>query len=219
MIETKVKKKSPWRALAGAAIVVSVATIAGQSVIASLNATAFNTVAQQISAGTMKLDLANSGNGFGQNITNVVPGDVINRYVTLTNSGSINGIGLSLKTAQTGTASLISDGTGGVTTQALRLTVKSCTVAWNTTTGACTGGTEATELAATPIGSLTSATTLASSPMNSGAIKYLQMSISLPDQNETTVNGALPANTVQGGSVNVTYTFDLAQRTATTTNS
>jgi hypothetical protein len=55
--------------------------------------------------------------------------------------------------------------------------------------------------------------------MNSGAIKYLQMSISLPDQNETTVNGALPANTVQGGSVNVTYTFDLAQRTATTTNS
>jgi hypothetical protein len=218
MIETKVKKKSPWRALAGAAIVVSVATIAGQSVIASLNATAFNTVAQQISAGTMKLDLANSGNGFGQNITNVVPGDVINRYVTLTNSGSINGIGLSLKTAQTGTASLISDGTGGVTTQALRLTVTGCSVAWDTVNGTCSG-TTSTELAATPIGSLTSATTLASSTMNSGAIKYLQMSISLPDQNETTLNGALPANTVQGGSVNVTYTFDLAQRTATTTNS
>jgi hypothetical protein len=218
MIETKLKKKSPWRALAGAVIVVSVATIAGQSVVASLNATAFNTVAQQISAGTMKLDLANSGNGFGQNITNVVPGDVINRYVTLTNSGSINGIGLSLKTAQTGTASLISDGTAGVTTQALRLTVKSCPVAWDVVNGTC-AGTPATELSATPIGSLTSATTLASSTMNSGAIKYLQMSISLPDQNETTVNGALPANTVQGGSVNVTYTFDLAQRTATTTNS
>jgi hypothetical protein len=218
MIETKLKKKSPWRALAGAAIVVSVATIAGQSVIASLNATAFNTVAQQISAGTMKLDLANSGNGFGQNITNVVPGDVINRYVTLTNSGSINGIGLSLKTAQTGTASLISDAVGGGTNQALRLTVTGCSVAWDTVNGTCSG-TTSTELAATPIGSLTSATTLTSSTMNSGAIKYLQMSISLPDQNETTVNGALPANTVQGGAVNVTYTFDLAQRTATTTNS
>jgi hypothetical protein len=166
----------------------------------------------------MKLDLANSGNGFGQNITNVVPGDVINRYVTLTNSGSINGIGLSLKTAQTGTASLISDGTGGVTTQALRLTVKSCTVAWDVVNGTCSG-TTATELAATPIGSLTSATTLASSTMNSGVVKYLQMSMNLPDQNETTINGALPTNTVQGGSVNVTYTFDLAQRTATTTNS
>lgn len=218
MIETKAKKKNPWRALAGAAIVVSVATIAGQSVIASLNATAFNTVAQQISAGTMNLDLANSGNGFGQNITNVVPGDVINRYVTLTNSGSINGIGLSLKTAQTGTPSLISDGTGGVTTQALRLTVTGCSVAWDTVNGTCSG-TTSTELAATPIGSLTSATTLTSSTMNSGVVKYLQMSINLPDQNETTINGALPANTIQGGSVNVTYTFDLAQRTATTTNS
>lgn len=218
MIETKAKKKKPWRALAGAAIVVSVATIAGQSVIASLNATAFNTVAQQISAGTMNLDLANSGNGFGQNITNVVPGDVINRYVTLTNSGSINGIGLSLKTAQTGTPSLISDGTGGVTTQALRLTVTGCSVAWDTVNGTCSG-TTSTELAATPIGSLTSATTLTSSTMNSGVVKYLQMSINLPDQNETTINGALPANTIQGGSVNVTYTFDLAQRTATTTNS
>jgi len=218
MIETKAKKKNPWRALAGAAIVVSVATIAGQSVIASLNATAFNTVAQQISAGTMNLDLANSGNGFGQNITNVVPSDVINRYVTLTNSGSINGIGLSLKTAQTGTPSLISDGTGGVTTQALRLTVTGCSVAWDTVNGTCSG-TTSTELAATPIGSLTSATTLTSSTMNSGVVKYLQMSINLPDQNETTINGALPANTIQGGSVNVTYTFDLAQRTATTTNS
>ena len=218
MIETKVKNKSPWRALAGAAIVVSVATIAGQSVIASLNATAFNTVAQQIDAGTMKLDLANSGNGFGQNITNVVPGDVVNRYVTLTNSGSINGIGLSLKTTQTGTASLISDGTGGVTTQALRLTVTGCSVAWDTVNGTCSG-TTSTELAATPIGLLTSATTLTSSTMNSGAVKYLQMKINLPDQNETTINGALPANTVQGGAVNVTYTFDLAQRTATTTNS
>jgi hypothetical protein len=219
MIEAKLKKKSPWRALAGAAIVVSVATIAGQSVVASLNATAFNAVAQQISAGTMQLDLTNSGNGFGQNITNVVPGDVINRYVTLTNSGSINGIGLSLKTAQTGTSSLISDGTGAATNKALRLTVKSCSVAWNTSSGVCTGGTEVTELAATPIGSLTSATTLTSSTMNSLAVRYLQMQIALPDQDETTVNGARPAFTVQGGSVNVTYTFDLAQRVATTVNS
>ena len=45
------------------------------------------------------------------------------------------------------------------------------------------------------------------------------MKITLPDQNETTVNGAVPSNTVQGGAVAVTYTFDLAQRLATTTNS
>ena len=214
---TKVRQSS-WRAIAGAVITISIAAIAGQSVIASLNATAFNTVAQGINSGTMKLDLANNGNGFGQNISNLVPGDTVNRYVTLTNSGSIDGIGLTLKTAQTGTATLINDGTGGATNKALRLSVKSCSVAWNTTTGVCSG-TETTELAATQIGALTSATSLSSSTMASGAVKYLQMKIELPDQNETTVNGVLPANTVQGGSVNVTYTFDLAQRLATTTNS
>ena len=217
MIEAT-KKKRTWRPLAGAAIVISVAAIAGQSVLASLNATAFNTTAQNINAGTLKLDLANNGNGFGTSIANVVPGDVVNRYVTLTNSGTLNGIGLTLKTAQTGSASLITDGISPITTKALKLTVTSCSVAWNTTTGVCSG-TPTEELASTVIGSLTSATALASSTLNSTAVRYLQMKIELPDQNETTVNGALPANTVQGGSVDVTYTFDLKQRLATTTNS
>jgi hypothetical protein len=214
----EVKKKRGWRPFAGAVIVISIAAIAGQSVIASLNATAFNTTAQNINAGTMKLDLANSGNGFGTTIANLVPGDVVNRYVTLTNSGSINGIGLSLKTAQTGTASLISDGTGGVTTKALKLTVTSCSVAWDTSAGTC-GGTTSTEVNSTVIGSLTSPVTLTNSALASSGVRYLQMKMELPDQNETTINGAYPANTVQGGSVNITYTFDLAQRLATTTNS
>lgn len=215
---TQVKlKKSPWRAFAGAVIMVSVAAIAGQSVIASLNATAFNTTAQAVNSGTMKIELANSGNGFSQSIANLVPGDVVNRYVTLTNSGSIDGIGLTLQTAQTGTPSLISDGVSPSTTKALTLTVTSCPVAWDVATGACASPT--VELAATPIGSLTSATGLTSSTLASSAPRYLQMKITLPDQNETTVNGAVPSNTVQGGAVAVTYTFDLAQRLATTTNS
>jgi hypothetical protein len=55
--------------------------------------------------------------------------------------------------------------------------------------------------------------------MSSGAFKYLKMSLQLPDQIETTANGVFPPNTVQGGSVAITYTFDFAQRVATTTNS
>jgi hypothetical protein len=212
------KGKRSWRPFAGAVIVISIAAIAGQSVIASLNATAFNTTAQNINAGTMKLDLADSGNGFGTSISNVVPGDVVNRYVTLTNSGSLNGIGLSLKTAQTGSPNLISDGTGGSTTKALKLTVTSCSVAWTIATGTC-GGTTSTEVVSTVIGLLTSPVTLTNSTLNSSGVRYLQMKMELPDQNETTVNGVYPTNTVQGGSVNVTYTFDLAQRLATTTNS
>lgn len=212
------KKKSPWRAIAGAAIALSLAGIVGQSVLASLNATAFNVTAQAASAGTLKLDLANAGNGFGQNITNLAPGDIVNRYVTLTNSGTLDGIGLSLKTTQTGSQTLISDGVGGASNQALKLTVTSCSVAWDTSAGTC-GGTTNQEIAATTIGSLSSAVTLASSSLSSGSNRYLQMKLQLPNQNETTLNGTLPSNTVQGGSVNITYTFDLAQRIATTSNS
>lgn len=211
-------KKKPWRALSGAALVLSVAAIAGQSVLASLNATAFNTVAQNINSGTMKLDLANNGDGFQQSINKIAPGDIVNRYVTLTNSGTLDGIGLALKTAQTGTSSLITDGVSPSTTKALKLTVTSCSVPWNTSTGTC-AGTSTQEIASTTLGSLTSNTAFSSPNMASGALRYLQMQLQLPDQNETTVNGTLPSNTVQGGSVSITYTFDLAQRVATTTNS
>jgi hypothetical protein len=55
--------------------------------------------------------------------------------------------------------------------------------------------------------------------MPSADVRYLQVKIELPNQDETTINGNFPSNTVQEGSVNITYTFDLAQRVAVTTNS
>ena len=219
MIEVRKKRKSPWRLIAGAVTALSAAAIIGQGVLASLNATAFNTVAENVNSGTLKLSLTNNGVGFSQDINNLVPGDVVNRYVTLKNDGSLDGINLSLKTTATGTQTLLSDGVGGGTNQALRLTVSSCTVAWDPSTGACTGGTTAQEIAPSTLSTLSSATNLSNGSMSSGAFKYLKMSIQLPDQNETTINGVLPANTVQGGGVAITYTFDFAQRVATTTNS
>lgn len=212
------KGRIGWRSAAGTAIFLSLAVTIGQGVVASLNATVSNVAAQTLSSGTMKLDLANAGNGFSTNISNMAPGDVVNRYVTLTNSGSLDGIGLSLKTTQTGTASLISDGIGASTTKALKLTVTACDVPWNTTLGTC-GGSSSGEIPSTVIGSLVSATPFTNGSMNSGGVRYLQMKIELPNQNETTVNGVYPANTVQGGSVSINYTFDLAQRISTTTNS
>ena len=217
MTEIKNKKRT-WRLFAGSAIVISVAAIAGQSVLATLNATAFNTVAENVDSGTLKLNLTDNGAGFSQSIANLAPGDVVNRYVTLKNDGTLDGQSLSLKTSQTGTPTLISDGVNGSTNKGLTLTVTGCSLAWTAATGACSG-TTSSELVTTTIGSLTSPVNLSSGVMNSNTFRYLKMSIQLPDQNETTVNGALPANTVQGGSVAITYTFNLAQRTATTTNS
>ena len=214
MSEEKVKKK-PWRALAGAAIVLSVAVIAGQSVLSSLNATAFNTVPQNVNSGNLSLNLANNGVGFSTSIANLAPGDVVNRYVTLTNNGSLDAVGLSLKVTETGTATLISD-TG--TVKALVVTVKSCPVAWNAAAGTC-GGTQTTEVNPTMLGTLSTAQNLLNGTMNSAAVKYLQISMQLPDQVETTVNGVPPTPTIQGGAVYITYTINYAQRLATTTNS
>ena len=220
MIEA-IKKKRTWRPLAGAVIVISVAAIAGQSVLASLNATAFNTSAQNINAGTMKLkfDTTTTRTTFTQPITNLVPGDVVYRYITLENNGTIDGkdLKLSLGTAAGNTATLIND-VG--TSKALRLTVTSCPIAWTINNNIATCATPSEEISVRTIGSLSAPATFALNPiLASTNSRYLQMKIELPDQNETTLNGALPANTIQGGSVDLTYTFDLAQRTAQPTNS
>lgn len=211
-------KKSPWRLIAGAVMALSAAAIIGQGVLAGLNATAFNTVAENVNSGTLKLSLSNNGVGFSQSINNLAPGDVVNRYVTLKNDGTLDAINLSLKTTQTGDPTLISDGVGGSSNQALRLTVSSCPVAWNPIDGSC-NGTPSQEIAPSTLSALANETNLTSGAMASGAFKYLKISLQLPDQNETTINGVLPANTVQGKSVAITYNFDFEQRLATSTNS
>lgn len=212
------RRKSPWRVIAGAAIALSAAAIIGQSVLASLNATAFNTVAENVSAGTLKLKLTDNGAGFTQNVSNLAPGDIVNRYVTLKNDGSLEGKDLTLKTTQTGDTELITDGVSPSTTKGLRLTVYSCSGTWTPSTGTCSG-TTTTEIAATPLNSFASAIALLPGSLASSAEKQLKISLQLPDQNETTVNGVLPSNTVQGKAITVTYTFGFVQRVATETNS
>jgi hypothetical protein len=52
-----------------------------------------------------------------------------------------------------------------------------------------------------------------------GSTINLRIALTLPDQAETTVNGAAPAGTIQGLSSSLTWTFGETQRTATTTGS
>jgi hypothetical protein len=61
--------------------------------------------------------------------------------------------------------------------------------------------------------------TLVAGQLAKGTVLHLQISLTLPNQTETTVNGNLPANTIQGLSAALTWTFNEAQRTATTTHS
>ena len=209
-------KPSRMRLALVAVIGASIVTVAGVGAFAGLNAKA--TATQTQGAGTLNLTTANNGNGFSQAISNLAPGDVVNRYVNITNGGTLASQGLTLKVAATGTATLITNGTGGVTNKALTIAVKSCSTTWTPATGVC-GGVTTTEIAATPLSTFAAAQTFATTTLASLASLNLQIQVTLPDQNETTADGVAPANTVQNGSVALTYEFFEAQRTATTTHS
>jgi hypothetical protein len=211
------KKRAAWRPIAVAVVGAGVVMGTGFGVWASLNATASGT-AQSISTGTLKLTMAANGVGFNQAISNVAPGDVVNRYVDLTNSGTLDAQNLTVQVAATGSQALITDGVSPATTKALRVSITSCSGTWAATTGTCSGTTSVV-LAATPVSGLSAATSLIAGSITSGTVAHLQISTQLPDQTETTVNGTLPSTTIQGQNAQLAYTFTETQRTATTTNS
>jgi len=210
-----------WRTAASGVIGLSLLAIASTGVLAGLNATTSNATPQNVAAGTLRLTMAatTGSAGFGQNISNLAPGDVVNRYVTLTNSGTLGSQGLTLTIASSGTPSLITDGTGLATNKALTVTVQSCSVAWTQATGLCGGVAGTPEIAATTLSSFATAKALATTSLVPNGGLNLRIQTALPDQLETTVDGNLPATTVQGGSANLTYTFFETQRTAASTNS
>ena len=211
-------RRSPWRPLAAAVLGASVLVVAGNGVWAALSATAFNATPQRATSGTLSLTLGNNGAGFSQPVANVAPGDVVHRYVEVANNGTLAGQALTLAvTSSTPGGTLIADTAAG--TRALRLSVNSCTNGtWTATSGTCSG-TVTPLLPSTVLSALSSPATLVAGAVPAGQVLRLQLTLQLPDQNETTTNGAAPATTIQGQSTELTYTFAETQRTASTTSS
>lgn len=195
----------------------SLIVITGAGSFAGLNATASAT--HTTTSGNLSLTLSNNGTGFSQSVSNMAPGDTVNRYVTLTNDGSLSAKNLSLKISSSGTATLITNGSGAATNKAITVAVNSCSGSWNTANGTCSGSIS-NEIAATPLSTFASAQNFAvTTALAASGTSKLQIQVVLPDQNETTVDGSAPAVTVQSGSVTMDYLFYEAQRTVTTTNS
>lgn len=199
-------------ALAGLGAMVLALTVNGASAV--LSAQTNNPTVESVNAGTLNLSMADNGAGFSQGISNIAPGDTVNRYVNLTNSGTLDGRNLTLAVTGTGSQSLIADGTSS---RALKLTVKACSVAWDATAGTC-AGTSTTLLTGTTLASLAGGVGLESVAFNSGQSRHLQLSLALPDQNETTTNGITPTETVQGQTTQLSYNFGITQRTAATSS-
>jgi len=214
-----------WHRVAFAVTTGALAISGSYGVFAGLNATGFNASATQVTTGTLKLtvDKTDPSAGFTTTIANLVPGDVVNRYVTLTNAGSLASQAMTFKvsTAAGDTPALI---TSAGTHKALQVSVQRCAVAW--TSGACTdAGGAKTIINGTDLSGLANAVAfpvkdgVSDATMAAAEKAYLKVSVALPNQDESVSNGALPDGTVQAGTANLTFAFNELQATATTTNS
>lgn len=215
MSATSIPRRWSGRTLAAAGLAVAGLTLAGAGVYSALTATASNTTAESVTSGTLKLTLgAETGAvALSTAVTAMAPGDVSNRYVSLSNGGTLDGKSLGIQVADGGGSVLSTSATKG-----LSLTVTACSVAWAPTTGVC-AGTTTTYLAKTSLSGL-AARTAFTGPVNmaAGSAVSLQLSLTL-DATETTVNGTLPTGTAQGLTSTLTYTFTEDQRAGTTVNS
>lgn len=206
-----------------ATAVIAIAGIAGislisSSVFASLDAVAFNASSQQITTHTVKLTYSDNGAGFSSLIGKMVPGDTQNRYVTLDQTGTADAKDLTLQAVDANVSDLTNSNNDA--TRGLQLKIDECDVAWNPTTGVCSGTVTAV-MAATPfynIGTtLGAATPLTVSSLTSGSQNFLRFQVTFAGV-ETATNGTLPVPTVQGKTADVTWTFHENQLNGVTTN-
>ena len=206
-------------------VIVGAATLGGaalvsSSVFASLTATAFNTSATSVTAGTLSLIQANNGNGFTTLIAGFAPGDTVNRFVDYTNNGTLDAQGLTLSIADSVTSTMTGNGTIG-----MAVLVSQCSGAWTPATGVCTGTTTslgtstASALKTTPLALPVLPLTPANANILAAVIIHLKFSLTLPTGSEVTANGALPITTIQGTTASITWTLTESERNATTTNS
>ena len=205
------------RAMIATTAMIGALLLVGNSVFAALNATASNTVAHGVSTGALSLTMAENGVGFTTESLKMVPGDVIRRFVTLTNDGDLEGKLLTFS-ATTSASKLTTDATNG-----LQVVLDSCATAWthsgsDYSASTCAGGstsilsTSLSALRTAPVGLIGFDATVAA-----GAVLYLRLSVSLPDQEETTVNGNVTADMIQGKSASITWTFEEQQKRSATT--
>jgi hypothetical protein len=159
---------------------------------------------QAVAAGTVVIAL---GSGAGQPIgvpaSNVVPGDTIQRAVTLANNGTSNLSGVTLTTTASPSSLLDTDGKSG-----LQLKIESCTNAWTAVapvsapTYTC-GGTVSTVLASQAV--LGVNTPITTTAITSGATDNLRVTLTLP---------ATAGDSFQGASSVINFAFTGTQRVA-----
>jgi hypothetical protein len=157
------------------------------------------------------------GAGFSNFTGKMAPGDTDNVYVDLNNTGSLaSAAGMTLGVAGAPSNALTN---GSVAGEGLTVTATQCSVAWTLATGVCSGTTTSI-LPTTQVSTLATPVALSNIPAlvaATGQVAHVQVSLGLV-ATETSTNGNPPAQTIQGLSTTLTYTFTEQQRTGVATN-
>jgi hypothetical protein len=189
----------------------------GTGTVAYALLTAVATSGQPVSSGTLSLTLASgSGSvGFSSAVGPMAPTDVVNRFVDVTNGGSLDGQNLTIAVAAATANKLSTDATNG-----LKVGVSVCSAAWTVGSNTCSG-TTTTPITSTPVATLgTAAQSLVAGAFPAGTVAHLRVTLTLPDQAETTLNGVPQTTpTIQGLTNTLTWTFQVQQRPGTVSTS
>lgn len=196
---------STTKILASVVLVAGAASVAGMGTFGAFTST--TTATEAVSTGKVVIGLTQHATlGTSVAASNLVPGDTVQRAVTLTRSADTEAFG-SVKLTTTGsTANLLtSDVSNG-----LQMAIDQCTGGtWTKGTGndlTCTGGTVTSILAASPVVGANRDLAAATTALNgAGAKSELRVTLSLP----TAAN-----NDFQGLSNTINFTFDATQRAA-----
>jgi len=197
-------------------LTLSVGLLAAAGVYAGLSATA--TGAESVTSGSLDLTLSpDVGAGFSNFTGKMAPGDTDNVYVDLNNTGSLaSAAGMTLGVVGAPSNALTN---GSVAGEGLTVTATQCSVAWTLATGVCSGTTTPI-LATTQVSTLSTPVALSNIPAlaaATGQVAHVQVSLGLA-ATETSTNGVAPAQTIQGLTTTLTYTFTEQQRTGVATN-
>ena len=204
---TKPSRRAALR-IAGVSVIGASILVAatGPGVFAGLKATASTTGnPMKATSGTLKLVINSSGiAAFSADVPDMAPGDSVSRNIELDNTGTLDGKALKMKVTADDASSVLATGD-----KALKVTVASCA---DSTYASCSTA----QISSTTIAGLADYVAFTSSPTMAkiSGKAYLKITVALPDTTEETVDGTLPAGTVQGKTLNLTYSFMETQRDA-----
>lgn len=195
-------RKNTTKILASVVLVAGAASVAGLGTFGSFTST--TSASQDVTSGKIELSLAQGAVATTVPAVGLVPGDTVQRTVTLSRgSDNENFGGVTLTTTASPSSVLDTDATNG-----LQLKVEQCGTAWtqagSTKTFTCAGGATTVVGQRAVIGSNLPTADMLSSLNGASKTAFLRLTLSLP----TTAD-----NTFQGKSSTIKFTFDATQRT------